>query len=51
MNGDTLEYINPLINALKNQKGKMVLFVGNEVNLPNISMAPKLKIFKRLNRK
>ena len=43
MNGDTLKYIHPFINALKNRKGKLVSFVGNEVNLPTIGMAPKIK--------
>ena len=43
MNADTLKYIHPFINALKNRKGKLVSFVGNEVNLPTISMAAKIK--------
>lgn len=43
MNGDTLEYLNPFLGALKNRQGKLVSFVGNEVNLPTIGMAAKIK--------
>ncbi|PPE03142.1 hypothetical protein [Holospora curviuscula] len=43
MNGDTLKYLNPFVKALKNRRGKLVSFVGNEVNLPTIGMAPKIK--------
>lgn len=48
MNGDTLTYLTPYITSLKNRKGKLVSFVGNEVNLPTIGMAPKIKILKDL---
>jgi spore maturation protein CgeB len=43
MNGDTLNYLDPFVEALKNRRGKLVSFVGNEVNLPTIGMAPKIK--------
>ena len=43
MNGDTLKYLDPFVEALKNRRGKLVSFVGNEVNLPTIGMAPKIK--------
>lgn len=43
MNGDTLKYLNPFLAALKNRRGRLVSFVGNEVNLPTIGMAPKIK--------
>ena len=46
MNGDTLKYLTPFVSALKNRKGKLVSFVGNEVNLPTIGMAPKIKMLK-----
>lgn len=48
MNGDTLEYLMPFIAALKNRKGKLVSFVGNEINLPTIGMAPKINVLKEL---
>lgn len=43
MNGDTLKYLKPFLEALKSRRGKLVAFVGNEVNLPTIGMAPKIK--------
>lgn len=43
MNGDTLDYLKPFMSALKNRKGKLVSFVGNEVNLPILGMAAKIK--------
>jgi hypothetical protein len=48
MNGDTLKYLFPFVSALKNRKGKLVSFVGNEVNLPTFGMAPKIKMLKEL---
>jgi hypothetical protein len=48
MNGDTLKYLNPLISLLQNRKGKLVSFVGNEVNLPILGMAPKIKLLQKL---
>lgn len=43
MNGDTLKYLHPFVEALKNRRGKLVSFVGNEVNLPTVGMAVKIK--------
>ena len=43
MNGDTLKYLDPFVGSLKNRGGKLVSFVGNEVNLPTIGMAAKIK--------
>lgn len=48
MNGDTLKYITPFVSALKNRRGKLISFVGNEVNLPTIGMAPKIKMLKNI---
>lgn len=48
MNGDTLKYLQPFIHAIKHRKGKLVSFVGNEVNLPTIGMALKIKILKEI---
>ncbi len=43
MNGDTLKYLKPFFEALKNRRGKLLSFVGNEVNLPTIGMGAKIK--------
>ncbi|MAP24517.1 MAG: hypothetical protein CMM87_03185 [Rickettsiales bacterium] len=48
MNGDTLKYLTPLVSALKNRRGKLISFVGNEVNLPTIGMKPKINILKEI---
>ena len=48
MNADTLKFIEPFISALSNRRGKLVSFVGNEVNLLNIGMAPKIKLLQDL---
>lgn len=48
MNGDTLKYLSPFISPLKNRKGKLVSFVGNEINLPTMGMAPKIQVLKEL---
>lgn len=48
MNGDTLKYLDPFVSALKDRKGKLVSFVGNEVNLPTISMLSKIKNLQEL---
>ena len=41
-NADTLLYLDPLRSALKTRRGKLVVFVGNEVNLPGSPMADKI---------
>ena len=46
--GDTLSFIKPIIPALKNRKGKLVSFVGNEVNLPILGLKPRLTLLKEL---
>lgn len=48
MNGDTLKYLKPFMSSLKNRHGKLVSFVGNEVNLPNMSMKEKIHSLKDL---
>ncbi len=48
MNGDTLKYLNPYVESLKCRKGKLVSFVGNEVNLPTIGMATKIKNLQQI---
>jgi spore maturation protein CgeB len=48
MNADTLDYLNPFLSPLKHRKGKLVSFVGNEINLPHMGMVPKIKVLKDL---
>jgi hypothetical protein len=48
MTADTLRYLSPLVSLLKNRKGKLVSFVGNEVNLPILGMKPKIQILKEI---
>lgn len=48
MNGDTLNYLMPFVTALMDRRGKLVSFVGNEVNLPVLGMQPKIKILQKL---
>ena len=48
MNGDTLKYLRPFTQAIRNRSGMLVSFVGNELNLPTIGMEEKIKILKEL---
>jgi glycosyltransferase involved in cell wall biosynthesis len=48
MNGDTLKYLQPFVKSLKDRQGTLVSFVGNELSLPTIGMAPKIEILKEL---
>ena len=48
MTADTIKYIQPYMSALKNRSGKLVVFVGNEVNLITIGMAPKIHLLREL---
>lgn len=41
-NADTLSYLAPYKGVLNKRKGKLLVFVGNEVNLPRISMKAKI---------
>lgn len=45
-NGDTLNYIEPYRNILKQRKALLLSFVGNEVNLPRSHMKPKIDFLK-----
>ena len=38
---DTLQYINPLRGPLKARRGRLLVFVGNEYNLPWIRLGEK----------
>lgn len=45
---DTLKYITPFITALQSRRGKLVCFVGNEVNLPALGMRQKIAFIKEI---
>lgn len=49
-NADTLDFINPYRNALNKRKGKLVSFVGNELNFPppSVGMRDKLALFQEI---
>lgn len=47
-NGDTLEYLKPILGALDARRGPLATFVGNEVNLPGSSMAEKIALLADL---
>lgn len=49
MTGDTLHYLRPLVPVLLQRRGKLVAFIGNEVNLPILGMKPKISILTELN--
>ncbi|MGK5090837.1 glycosyltransferase [Deltaproteobacteria bacterium TL4] len=48
-NADTLSYLEPLKNVLKDRKAKLLTFVGNEVNLPGVSMKHKIQFIQDIN--
>lgn len=48
LTADSLHFIKPFIQALKNRKGKCVCFVGNEVNLPGLGLGPKISFLKQV---
>ena len=45
---DSLLYAEPLAGALQNRKGKLVAFVGNELNLPFAPLGAKIAWLKRV---
>jgi hypothetical protein len=47
-NGDTTEYIEPFAGALQNRRGRLVTFVGNELNLPGSPIRAKRDLFRRI---
>lgn len=49
VNADTLVFIEPYRSILKDRKGKLLSFVGNEVNLPRISMKSKIDFIKEVS--
>ncbi len=46
--GDSLSFIKPVLPALFNRNGKLVTFIGNEVNLPILGMEPRLELLQKL---
>jgi hypothetical protein len=45
-NADTLKYIIPCKGLLQSRKGKLLIFPGNEVNLPIVSMEEKIHFLR-----
>ena len=46
--GDSLQYIQQYVQAFKYRLGKMLCFVGNEVNIPILGMKPKLILLRQI---
>jgi len=46
VNADTLAFLDPLRSLLKDRKCRLLTFVGNEVNLPRVSMKDKIEFFR-----
>jgi hypothetical protein len=49
VNADTLVFIEPYRSVLKDRRGKLLSFVGNEVNLPRISMKAKIDLIRDMS--
>lgn len=47
-NGDTTDYLEPFVGALQARRGRLLSFVGNEVNLPGSPIAAKRELFRRI---
>ena len=45
---DSLYYITPLAGALQARRGRLLAFIGNEVNLPSAPIAPKRAFLKSI---
>lgn len=48
-NADNLKYLQNIADCLLDRKGKLVSFVGNEVNIAGISMVEKIGLLKKIN--
>lgn len=48
-NADTLLQLRPYSEFLINRKGKLLSFVGNEVNLPRVSLKEKIDFLKNIS--
>lgn len=47
-NGDTTIYLEPFVEILEGRRGKLLAFIGNEVNLPGSPIAAKRKLLGRI---
>lgn len=47
--GDTVKYLDRVASVLQNRRGRLFVFVGNEVNLPGIPIHAKRALLKRLS--
>jgi hypothetical protein len=47
-NGDSLDHLRRIAPLLQSRRGKLLSFVGNEVNLPGSFLADKIAMLKRL---
>jgi len=47
-NGDTTAYLEPILPLLQDRRGRLLSFVGNEVNLPGSPIAAKRNAFARM---
>ena len=45
-NGNTLKYLQPYKSILQKRRAKLLTFVGNEVNLPHVSIKEKIDFIK-----
>jgi hypothetical protein len=45
---DSLLYADPLVGPLQNRKGRLVVFIGNELNLPFAPLGAKIAWLKRV---
>ena len=48
-NGDTLEYLRPVLGVLKDRRAPLLSFVGNEVNLPGSPLGEKIALLRELD--
>lgn len=49
MTGDTIKYLEPLTSVLQHRRGRLLAFVGNEVNLPGTPIRAKREILERIS--
>ena len=48
VNGDTVDYVRPFAPLLADRRGRLLSFVGNEVNLPGSPIADKRALFREI---
>ena len=47
--GDTVKYLRPLTTVLQHRRGRLLAFVGNEVNLPGTLISAKRKVLEQIS--